>query len=335
MQTQKQYDFIETMRFFAILSVALAHLSQTAFPSGRGAMALVPRCYAALGTVGVSVFFLISGFLYRRAPGDTATFWAKKAKYVILPTVIAGAVNYTVGNFLSFSLPQLLVYCYGGGTWLYYITVLCLLFAVFHFLWQSDAALLVCMAVNVLSVFLFASEVIPQGALPYPYFTPYLLVTNWIGFFALGVFLRRHADIERAAALLSRYWVFPLLFFLPTTLLYSELAPDISYFTFPAIPYELLGVLTVFVLSVRLKSNRCLLFIGQSSFFIYLYHITPLGWMSTRLGRSPVVAAVPFFAVFGVALVYFLLERALIALKVEKILPLLGGKKKLTDERKK
>lgn len=336
----KRYDYIETMRFFSILSVALAHLSGAVIPLFTGSAAILPCLYRALGTVGVAVFFIISGFLYERRPGDSAVFWAKKTWYVILPTLIAGILNYTVVHFGSFRFLDMLVYSYGGGSWLYYVTVLCLLFVIFRFLWQSDIALIVCMAVNVISVLLFATGVILYDNLPYPYLSSYLIFTNWIGFFALGVFIRRRNVLEKAVALGKRFWYIPLILFIPATYFYARIGlfgREISYFTYYAIPYELLGLLTVFSVSVKLKSNRFLMFMGEASFFIYLYHINLLQWMCSHFAKNnPLLAAVlPFVAVALSALAFLAAGKLARVLKLENLLPLIGGKKRLADERKK
>lgn len=107
----KKSNTLYIIRAFAILSVILAHMPFTeAHP--------VAECIRnTLGQIGVAVFFTVSGYFYKRKKGDTASFWKKKAKGIIIPWLLFAVLTYAFSCVLnrSFSPISLVKWVFGIG----------------------------------------------------------------------------------------------------------------------------------------------------------------------------------------------------------------------------
>lgn len=322
---------IEVMRAFFILSVIMAHFSGKVYSVFTGFPLELFYCCRAFGTVGVVGFFIISGYLYKREPGDTKRFWSKKLLFIIAPTLIAGVINYTVLNIGNFNFLDMSVYCYGGGSHFYYITVLCICYMLFRKIYDNTACLLVSIIVNLLSLFLFASDIIVYEQLPYPLLTSYLLPTNWIGLFSLGILLRRKKCFEKILEFLGKYVFILTGVFLAATYLYAKLRAnvEISYFVYEALPYELLGVITIAGIAYRLKESRLLFNVGSASFFIYLYHIHIIGFISNRFCKYWfLVILYPFIIVIVLTLLSSMMQKVTEGTKINQLLKFVGIKER-------
>lgn len=276
---------IEVMRSFCIISVISAHFSGTVFSTFTGFPLFVFYCCRAFGTVGVVGFFVISGFLYENKNERFAQTLATKTKYIIIPTVIAAIINYLSIHQDNFSFTELIAFCYGGGSLYYYITVLIICFILFHYFMDNNTVLYLAIIINIISIMLFATDMIQYSQLPYPYITSYLIPTNWIGFFAFGILLRQKKWFWGVVEWSSHYIVWLFVSFAIITALYVcfSAETEISYFVFQSIPYELLGFAVIMGLAKKLKGVIILQKIGSASFFIFLYHINVIGIMSNKL----------------------------------------------------
>lgn len=283
-QKRKRIDAIEIIRVFCVLSVIGAHFSGKVFSTFTGIPLFIFYCYRAYGTVGVVTFFILSGFLYNHKGKQLSDILGKKLKYILLPTYIAAVTSYTATHIGNFSIKELMTYCYGGGSLYYYITVLMLCYIIFYFIGSNMCLLCGAMVLNAISIFLFASDIITYDQLPYPYLTSYLIPTNWIGFFAVGVILREKNLWKKMMLWAEKRVVILAALFSISTIAYAYFCAgvEISYFVYQAIPYELLGTLTIMGFSKKLNRWSVLNNIGNASFFIYLYHINIIGFASNR-----------------------------------------------------
>lgn len=280
----KRLDEIEIIRVFCILSVIGTHFSGTVFSTFKGASLFLFYCLRAYGTIGVVGFFIISGFLYNCKEKKIAKILLKKIKYILIPTYIAAFFNYGILHIYDFSLKEFIIYCYGGGSLYYYITAIMIFYIIFYYVHDNMIILYSMIIINIGSVMLFASDFIMYDQLPYPYLTSYLIPTNWIGFFALGVIVKEKNMWERIVEYLEKYNRFLLFIFIITTFLYVYYCAEIeiSYFLYQSIPYEILGISVIIGASRKLIHYNYLKNIGRSSFFTYLYHINIIGFISNR-----------------------------------------------------
>ena len=79
--------FVNILRFLAILSVICAHVSTD---SSSYANLVVRSC----GTVGVGLFFFLSGYFFYYNKKDFIFFWKTKFKTIIVPWLFCGTIDW-------------------------------------------------------------------------------------------------------------------------------------------------------------------------------------------------------------------------------------------------
>ena len=322
---------IEVIRSFCIISVISAHLSGTVFSTFTGFPLFMFYCCRAFGTIGVIGFFVISGFLYKNKNERFAKTLLTKVKYIIIPSLIAAIINYLAIHINNFSFSELIAFCYGGGSLFYYITVLIICFIFFHYFMDNNTALYLAIIINIISIILFATDVIQYDQLPYPYITSYLIPTNWIGFFALGILLRKKNCFWKIIDWSSRYIILLLVSFAVITALYAYFSAqtEISYFVFQSIPYELFGFVVFMGASKKLKEVVLFRKIGSASFFIFLYHINIIGVISNKLCfKWYIVLFYPIIVALLLLLINMLIQNIASKINLGKWLFVLGIKEK-------
>lgn len=175
------------VKVMAILASVAAHVSviDLSTPLSQAAT----RFWDQFSCISVGCFLICAGILYTRAPADTLPFWKRKATTMILPWLFCGCLTYGYRLLAGEpgSLSGLAMWLLGHGSWLYYVTIHLFMLALFKFLWRSPAALWACLGLTVSQLTLKALGL----GLPSPLNNDYLNPIHWVGFFALGVLLRR------------------------------------------------------------------------------------------------------------------------------------------------
>lgn len=175
------------VRVVAILSSVAAHVSVIDLSTPLSAFAT--RAWDQFSCVSVGAFLICAGILYTRAPGDSRPFWRRKWGSMVVPWLFCGCLTYGYRCLAGVpgSLPELARWLLGHGSWLYYVTIHLIMLALFKPLWDKPAALWTCLGITVAQLTLKARG----GGLPSPLGNDYLNPLHWMGFFALGVLLRR------------------------------------------------------------------------------------------------------------------------------------------------
>ena len=180
---------ISVLQSFAILSVIAAHVNT--LNDVTSIHKIITSFWGAFGCVGVAIFFLLGGFLYNRKASDTAAFWNKKLHGLIIPWLVCSFITYGIKVITTnqFGILDYLKWVFGFGTWYYYSTVYIVFLALFKLLMKSDMLLYVVMGLNILSL---GISTFNKEWLNFLFLTPYLNILNWIGFFALGIIIRKY-----------------------------------------------------------------------------------------------------------------------------------------------
>lgn len=277
MIASRQSNALHVIRAFAILSVISAHM-----PFGDE-HPLAESLRIIFGQIGVAVFFIVSGFFYHREDGDTRFFWRKKWNGIIVPWIILSLCTYIFSAVLNkeFSIVAALKWMVGVQTWYWFLPILLLMFALFKKLWKSNVMLIICIATTGFSIMCSAFNLIPYTY----YFNQYLNPLNWIGLFALGVWLRKYELLN--ALIGMKALSVGVLVFLASTLLSLKYGMDIAYTDYFSLPCELSGFIIFYNLSFYLRNKERLKDIGKKSFFIYLIQMQPAGIFNTRLPYTP------------------------------------------------
>ena len=309
--TKKQSDVLFVAKAFAILSVVCAHMS---FTNEYFVAETIRNC---LGQIGVAVFFIVSGFFYKRTEKDRRNFWRKKVKNALIPWFVISSAVFIVSIIIGGkvkALPIAFIKNFLGiGTHYWYMSITFILFGIFKHItkrWE----LIVCVVISVVSVYLTTFKILPCNGNFNQYMNPF----NWIGFFALGIILRKENLLEK----LISFSMFTISFIgLVVSIVFavfkgSEIK---AYIDMTSIFTEIFGFLFVINVSSVFAKSKLLIDIGKKSFFIYLMHIQVAGIINTRLPYNALFFVLrPFIALAVCYIVAVLFKYLLKLLKIEK-----------------
>ena len=285
-----------TAKAIALLMIVGAHMS-------FGEQFVEERFRISVCQIGVIIFFLCSGFFYKREDRDTGLFWKKKLKTVLIPWALMATGTFLLSLVLSRNLADLplryLKWILGIGTHYWYMSVMIVCFFVFKALTLPknqkirDFLLIGCMLISLISVLLSILSVIGYNSV----WNQYTNVFNWIGFFALGVMLRDKNWLDK---ILSLKVAIPAFLILIAFLVLSTLedGPIEAYINPYSLPIEVFGSICVLETAWLLRQCKVIIDLGKKSFFVYLIHIQIAGLINTRLPDNTVFFILrPFLAV--------------------------------------
>lgn len=188
---ERERATINVVKSVAILSVIAAHVvpqTDTDLFSD-----FVSFSWGVFGRVGVILFFIIGGFLYSRIDGDSKVFWKKKAFRIFIPWAFCSLITYLltiiVDPSVPFSFVKYFKYILGSGTWYYYATIYTLFIFIFKWFYKNDVILYSIIGVQTIALIMKSMGF--STTLPFDFFTDYLNPLHWIGYFSLGIILRK------------------------------------------------------------------------------------------------------------------------------------------------
>lgn len=250
---------IWTIKAIAVMSIFFAHMPiVTNYPP------IIETIYQLLGWIGVPTFFIMSGFLYKTL---TYAGWIKKVKRLVYPLLVWGTLTYLVHCIPSstmFSFVDLGKWIIGSNTYLYFVWVLLAIF-ILYTLYDNPVVWIV---VGVLSVILTQYQIIPYTH----FWTPYMNPLNFISYFSIGILFRRQNEIRsyltRRSSLII-YIVFLIILCLAVVSLEMT-----WYFNLHTHIAQICASLLIVSLMRFYKANsKFLIYVGKTSFVIYLTHM--------------------------------------------------------------
>ena len=309
-----------TARIYCLISIVAAHLY---FPGTFSTIVLF-----RLGTIGVVGFLVMAGYFYRPSKfGSFFNLLKKKAITLILPWFVMGMLTWGYNALLNpyrRSAIELVKWVLGNGTFLYYMPVLVFCFIIFYK--NNTATLSVAIVVNVTSVLLTAAG-ITKPLTEMLHITNFLNPLNWIGFFAAGMLLQRINE-EKLLSFFEKYrflfiTAFAICYVL--ALMFEEIRLD--YFSYLAIPYEVVGVLAVFAVSTFVITDKKFFsYLSSSSFTIYLIHMIFIGVLDGYLAKVAILRLLSPFVIIALAFGFLMLGLYISRkIKLEKIYCLITG----------
>ena len=268
-------DTFYCIKAFAILSTVAAHVSSIiATPI---ASKIATTIWAVYSCVGVPWFFILSGFFFHYSKEKSGEFWMKKVRSILVPWVLCGIGTYLLSCILGNSLELfgLVKWICGYSSWYYYMTVL-LVLCVFFSQNSSDTVCYCAIGVNVISIFL------------HQYFGggnfQFVNVLNWVGFFAVGILMRRYR-LDRIIK--NSQWIQCVcILVLGLGIGGTIYANEFGYFHISSLLYEMASFPIILKLCSmivsRVKVNH-LVFIGKQTLFVYLLHMQVVQAIGTRI----------------------------------------------------
>lgn len=286
------------VKVIAILACIWGHV--VPIDTSTPLLGLVTRTLDMSSCICVTNFMIVGGILYNRTPGDSKAFWKKKAKTIILPWLFCGVLTYAYRSiFIGGSFPEMIRWVLGISSWLYYVTVYLILQAFFKPIHKSVPALWACVAATAIQL-IFKSM---GRGLPSPWGCDYSNPLHWVGFFALGILLRRQK-------LQFSKWVFicsATAFLVSGVICYHKYIYD--YFHILNSVFTISAFFLLLYLGRRLADTRLrdwIREIGTSTYCIYLLHLLIIPPILRRIPGDTFKA---FFAPYiGLAIMMLLIR---------------------------
>lgn len=269
---EKVSMIFSTARIYALISIVCAHIY---FADG-----VVSSVFSRVGSIGVIVFLIISGYFYRTNRfGSFFNMIKKKIISIIIPWLVLGTLTWLYNFILTVDKSRFLIsyinWIVGNGSYLYYLNVLFICFLIFY---KNNKYILVFAVIfNIISIVCTAFGLL-SNILNLLRINNYLNIFNWIGFFALGIMLQSVKDENIVRFILKSRFIFLALFNVALIVLIIFSTVEAHYFSLLAIPFELLGTLAIMGISTYdLTKIKVFKGVSNYSFTIYLVHVVFIG----------------------------------------------------------
>lgn len=267
----------------AILSVIIAHSD---FQNVR--IDWLVALFQKIGTMGVPVFFVLSAYYYR--PTKYVSLWELlySRKSTFFPWIILAGVCYLWSNLRmgkEINVQTCLQFVLGYNSLFYFLSVLILLQLIFYILRFVSIRKMagICIALSIVSTELAAFE-ITDGIVAKAGLTNYLNIFNWIGFFAIGLYLQSKENSEIIRYIKKNFacviLIWGILFALSS---YIENGQN-GYFSMLGIFMESASVIIILRLAWSICHYDWIAQLGKHSFAIYLIHINIVPVVNKFLG---------------------------------------------------
>lgn len=292
---------ITAVRVIFLLSIVAAHSSITR--EEASSEMLLWRIWQVWSLIGVPGFFILSGYLFKGKSAPLGQLWLKKWKSVITPWLICGSLIYLITQIGEYSRIGYLKFLLGHGSFLYYMSTLCVCFLLFYLFHDNTAVLFVFVALNCTSL------ILTQYGIYKPIFTNFLNIANWFGYFAFGCLIREYGLLEKSRKTVRGNQIILALAGL-IAIVCGVLLKVETYFYLAAFPIGCICFFSAYCLCILLKveQSKIMRNIGTWSFSIYLLHM-PVAAALKRVVRMvnlnlyvliPVITIALFWMVLGV-----------------------------------
>ena len=336
-QTKGSIEKAESIYLFylkalAIFCVVCAHTAPV--PDTSSAVnSVCSRILDCMGTMGVPILFVISGYFYEKNKDSFGVFWKKKAVTIVLPWLICETVVwfYVVIRKGGISPLNWLKYIVGINSTTYYLTILLVFFLLLWKIRKSRIMVLCGIIVSFIALLLtaFSSPIMLQ--LSSLMFTPYLNPIHWLGYFCIGILCSQLTSLLNIGKACGKvFWITGALLIISIFChIYYNL--KYSYFSAFAIPNIVLS--SSFIMGItyhmRDKTWNGLLQLGKDSYTVYLLHQLVAGvivWLTSKVDFFVLTLMRPF-VVIAIVVIGLNILRCLnkaIGGKLNWIYPLIG-----------
>lgn len=320
---EKERNIIYICKAIAIFSAASAHVAGGGSNASLGEQFFF-RLLSAWGTFGVPVFYSIAGYLYERSlqKHDNLYILKGKLKGVFLPWLVCGTAVwlYVALRKGGLSFGSWAAFMLGESSYLYFMTVLVLLYVLYSFLrrriWLIYAGIILWIAANVITS-------IWGWHLP---FSLYLNVFAWQGWFLMGGLIQSKSWQKKIPGIMRRCWFWSIPAAAAAIFWYCYHGSTIFYWHkyFLIIEMLLLPLLycAVRMIIKRRAFEKFFVAVGQKSFSIYLLHMPIAGILTNLMNRFPNGILVFLRPILAVLITYgciAVLEKVCSRLRIDKL----------------
>ena len=267
-------DCSNILRCLAIFSVICAHVS-TADKDTTNLLV------SSLGSIGVGLFFLLSGYLYYSNRKDVKIFTISRIKNIIIPWLFCGTLDwlYVVlrkgGIGISGWFDSVFIHSH-----YYFLTVLMMLFYLLRSVRYNKSILKLLIVISLVSCFMTSKGMI---SFIYPYINP----LNWFFYFVIGLLMANYNCIDIFISISRKILFLSIPLSIYVLLWYIYDGRLISYWGNGNVLFITLLIICQFGIVTYINKNsflwKILAFIGKISFSIYLIHMPFAGITSKAI----------------------------------------------------
>ncbi len=270
-------NFIHIGKGFALISIVSAH---TAVVNNKSYY-LMEYILNSIGTIGVGIFFIFSGYLFYSSNKSFSKFIKKKVYTILIPWFSLGTLDFFYvtlrkgGITLLGWLDTLLVHSH-----LYYLSILILFYIIFFKIRNKQFLLIIISILSAISITLTGLIDIPI----YPYINPF----NWAIYFILGLWLKKYNLLMYLANKFRKWLPFSGLLYGIILTIYLANGAYITYWSYAALLCEVVAISVVFGMTdwcAGGKNSKWLIYLGKLSFPVYLLHTPFAGILNYLCNR--------------------------------------------------
>ena len=315
-------EYIYIIKALALYSIVSAHVG--IITNNTPISNTLSLIISSIGSIGVGVFFLISGYLFLKSNKSLKLFLKSKLMTIIIPWFFCGTllffyVSLRKGN-LNFYNWFITITVHSH---LYFLSILIFLYLVLWRIKNSVFSLLFIIGISIISITLTGIDWIPI----YPYINP----LNWAIYFILGMLFKKYDLFVKIAVFCHKWYIYISFIYLTILIVYLYHGVGITYWKYASIITELVAIGFVFGTAfycMRLKQVNLFIYIGKMSFSIYLLHTAFAGIFTNIFSRLNLWYLTIFIPIIVITLTIAVIEFAKIIskrCKVNKILEILIG----------
>lgn len=128
-------SYIYALKVFALFSIVSAHCWTIATKTNQ-INNVFSSILSQIGSIGVGIFFILSGYLFFKNKRSFSAFFLNKIKTVMIPWILVGTTVYFYVFFRKegVELNSWINFLLGNGSYLYYLTLLIVFYLMFFIL---------------------------------------------------------------------------------------------------------------------------------------------------------------------------------------------------------
>lgn len=290
----------------AIFCVLLAHCCIWSNESQIGkSLSLVLK---NLGTIGVAIFFVVSGFLFDKSKSrkkDFISFFSVKFKRICIPWFFSAVVFLLyIGVRHDVDFVSLLLNAIGIKSFYWYLAITIQLYIIYYFIYKCKKTYTI---VAFLGTFSFCYPIMSFASIDY-LMNFELNPIRWFFFFSAGICISYFYRNKKMMNIISSQFLKFFCLFLFVTVLFILWYQNISlsYKSVFYIPFASLGFISVLlivqILMKRKVLSTTLIKIGKYSFGLYLYQMFPwtglLVYIANKFNIPLLILLNPFICLF-------------------------------------
>ncbi len=269
--------YIYILKGILILTIICAHTASI-FDSKNIFNQMASVILVNTGTIGVPIFFLLSGYVFSYNKKEKVIFLKDKMKRLLIPWLFIGTLVYLYvalrKNGLSFQ--NYIFFILGHYSYLYYLSMLVFCYLIFLFLnTKRFRCFLILISIAFLSLQMFSFIKLRD---------PYINPLNWMGYFSLGLIIAEKKLEGKINIVVSKYNKIFIIAFLTIQIILAYGNIELTYWNMFYFPFEIIAFFTIVSISTinRVYFNNNIIYAGKASYSIYLIHM-PVAGIVARL----------------------------------------------------